>query len=158
MTDAEAIAALIHEYAARIDAGDLDGVAALFTRARWCSSARPGGIRGREAVRRVYDDVVLHDGTPRTQHLITNLVVVVTRDRRRATARSRFTVLQALPDFPLQAIISGRYEDRFARDGRTWRFAERRIVPVLVGDLSRHLRSAAPPTGRRNVRRTTARR
>jgi hypothetical protein len=40
---------------------------------------------------------------------------------------------------PLQPIVAGRYLDRFARVDGAWRFAERRILVDLVGDLSRHL-------------------
>jgi ketosteroid isomerase-like protein len=151
MTDTDAIAALVHEYAARIDAGDLDGVAELLAGATWRSSARAEAVRGREAIRRLYDDVVLYDGRPCTKHLVTNLVVRVAADGVTASARSSFTVLQARPGFALQPIIAGRYEDRFARTAAGWHFADRLIVPELVGDLSRHLRSAAPapvPGGR----------
>jgi hypothetical protein len=54
--------------------------------------------------------------------------------------RSSYTVLQAVESTPLQPIIAGRYRDRFVRGAdRGWRFAERRFVVDLVGDLSRHL-------------------
>jgi 3-phenylpropionate/cinnamic acid dioxygenase small subunit len=143
MSPADAVAALVHAYAERLDAGDLDGVAALFADAVWRSSARPDGVRGVAAVRRLYDDVLLYDGVPCTKHVITNLVVAPDPDVDRMTARSYFTVLQARPDLPLQPIIAGRYHDAFARDDvRGWHFAERLILPDLVGDLSRHLRSA----------------
>ena len=56
-------------------------------------------------------------------------VVDVDPSGERAACHSYFTVFQGLPDFPLQAIISGRYVDTFERvDGR-WRFAERRMTP-----------------------------
>jgi hypothetical protein len=45
------------------------------------------------------------------------------------------------PDFPLQAIACGRYEDAFERTAGRWRFADRLIVLDLVGDLSHHLRA-----------------
>jgi uncharacterized protein (TIGR02246 family) len=136
--DLDAIRALIHEYAERIDTGDLDGLAALFADATWGSSGRGAPLRGAEQVRHGYDGVILYDGTPSTKHVISNVTIEVTGDA--ATARSYFTVLQARPDFPLQPIIAGRYHDRFERvDGR-WRFADRQIIPDLIGDLSRHLR------------------
>lgn len=135
--DRDAIAALVHAYAERIDAGDLDGLAALLRDAAWRSPARPDGVRGIDAIRALYADVILYEGTPRTQHVVTNLVIEVDGDA--ATARSRFTVLQALPDFPLQPIAAGRYHDGFARRGGVWRFAERMVLLDLVGDLSRHL-------------------
>ncbi len=137
--DVEAITALVMAYAERLDLGDLDGVAALFAHATWRSPGRVEPLRGTAAVRRAYDGVLLYDGVPSTRHLVTNLVVeVVAPDR--ATARSVFTVLQARPDFPLQAIISGRYHDAFERADGDWRFADRLILPDLIGDLSRHLR------------------
>jgi uncharacterized protein (TIGR02246 family) len=137
--DVEAIRALIHEYAERIDAGDLDGLAALFADATWSSPGRGEQLRGTDQVRHAYDGVLLYDGIPCTKHVISNVTIEVSDDGTAATARSYFTVLQARPDFPLQPIIAGRYHDRFERvDGR-WRYADRQIIPDLVGDLSRHL-------------------
>jgi 3-phenylpropionate/cinnamic acid dioxygenase small subunit len=140
--DVTAITALIHEYAERLDTGDLDGVAALFEHATWGSPGRGESLRGAAQVRRGYDGVILHeDGTPSTKHVISNVTVDVDDGADTAGARSYFTVLQARPDLPLQPIIAGRYHDRFERvDGR-WRFAERVIIPDLIGDLSRHLRA-----------------
>lgn len=138
MDDAAQITTLIHTYAERIDAGDLDGVAALFADATWRSPGRAEPLRGAAEVRRAYDGVILYDGIPSTKHVVTNVVVEVTGDT--ATARSYFTVFQARPDLPLQPIIAGRYHDAFARVGGVWRFADRLIVPDLIGDLSRHLR------------------
>ena len=57
-----------------------------------------------------------------------------------ASARSYFTVFQARPELPLQAIIAGRYQDRFTRRNGVWSFAERVIVIELVGDLRCHLK------------------
>ena len=57
------------------------------------------------------------DGTPRTKHVTTNLIVEVDDDAGTATGRSYFTVLQAVPGLPLQPIVAGRYHDRFVRDG-----------------------------------------
>lgn len=138
-SDEDAIAALIHAYAERLDDGDLDGVAALFAEATWRTPARAEALRGAAAVRRAYDGVLLYDGRPCTKHVVTNLVVTVAPDGATAAARSYFTVLQARPDLPLQPIICGRYHDAFARDARGWRFADRLILPDLIGDLSRHL-------------------
>ncbi len=149
MDDVTAITALIHEYAERLDAGDLDGVAALFEHATWGSPGRGDPLRGAAQVRRGYDGVILHeDGTPSTKHVISNVTVAVEPGADTATARSYFTVLQARPDLPLQPIIAGRYRDRFERvDGR-WRFSERVIIPDLIGDLSRHLRDPGTAAAR----------
>ena len=138
-SDVEAISTLIMTYAERIDAGDLDGVAALFAHATWRVPQSPEPFSGSAAVRRVYDAVILYDGRPCTRHVVTNLVVELRGDDR-AVARSYFTVFQALPDFPLQPIIAGRYHDAFERVNGAWRFADRVILSDLIGDLSRHLR------------------
>jgi len=139
--DLAAVTALVHRYAELLDGGDLDGVTQLFARAVW----RSGGheLRTLEQVRRSYAGVVLYDGVPRTKHVITNVTVEVATDRSSAAARSYFTVLQALPDLPLQPIIAGRYHDRFARDAGGWYFTEREIIVDLTGDLSRHYPAGA---------------
>ena len=86
-------------------------------------------------------DIGLYDdGTPRTKHVTTNLVVDVDEAGDAATAGAYFTVLQATVELPLQIIVAGRYADRFARVGGKWRFSERLIHMDLQGDLSRHLR------------------
>jgi 3-phenylpropionate/cinnamic acid dioxygenase small subunit len=139
--DVQAISALVYLYAELIDAGDLDGVAALFEHATWGAGTRTERLRGTEAVRKGYGGVILYeDGTPRTRHVITNLVVDVDGSSTQATARSYFTVLQATDGIPLQAIIAGRYEDQFENVDGSWRFSERIIHPDLHGDLSKHMR------------------
>jgi 3-phenylpropionate/cinnamic acid dioxygenase small subunit len=144
MRDAAAqITALVFAYAERLDLGDLAGVAALFGAGATYRSDR-GSYRGTDEVLAVLRErVKLHDGIPRTKHVTTNLVVEV--DGAAATARSYFTVFQATAALPLQPIIAGRYHDRFVHEGGAWRFADRRILVDLVGDLREHLR--APVSG-----------
>ncbi len=84
------------------------------------------------------------DGTPRTKHVTTNLIVEVDEGSGTATCRSYFTVLQQAPALPLQPVIAGRYHDRFLREDGEWHFAERRFLIDLVGDLSQHLLSELP--------------
>ena len=55
------------------------------------------------------------------------------------TARSYFTVLQAVPGFTLQPILAGRYHDEFEHVDGEWRFTDRLILPDLIGDLSHHM-------------------
>ena len=140
--DVEAIRALIHRYAELIDLGDLDAVAALFTHGTWSSPGRGAPLRGAEQVRHAYDGVILYDGIPSTKHVISNVTIEIA-DGTTATARSYFTVLQGRPDFPLQPVIAGRYHDKFECVDDGWRFADRQIIPDLIGDLSHHLRDTA---------------
>lgn len=135
----DAIVALIYTYAEHLDAGKLEAVSSLFTHATFRSDRRPDIRRGREEVLAVMrESVALYDGTPCTQHVTTNVIVEV--HATDATARSKFTVLQARPELPLQVILSGRYHDRFAPIGGTWQFTDRLILIDLVGDLRFHLK------------------
>jgi hypothetical protein len=88
--------------------------------------------------------VILHDdGTPRTQHVVTNPILEIDEAAGTAACRSRYTVLQQVDDGPLQVVAAGRYHDRFERVDEEWRFCERDYSMLdLVGDVSRHLRSA----------------
>jgi len=133
------IEALIYRYAERMDAGDFGGVATLFEKAVYRAAGGPE-LRGAAELESTLRTMVrLYDGVPRTKHVTTNVVVEADAKGDSASARSYFTVLQALADFPLQVIVAGRYADRFVRDGDDWRFAERVVSMDLFGDLSRHL-------------------
>jgi 3-phenylpropionate/cinnamic acid dioxygenase small subunit len=139
--DRDAIAALIHRYAELLDAGDLEGVARLFTGATFRSNQRPEPRQGSDAVLAVLrTSVALYDGSPCTKHVTTNLVIDVDPSEGTGSARSYFTVLQARPELPLQVIIAGRYHDRFARLDGTWRFTDRMVHVDLAGDLRFHLK------------------
>ena len=139
-SDDEAVRALVIAYAERLDRGDLDGVAALFEGAV-VRAARSGELRGAAEVRRMYDPVILYeDGTPRTQHVLSNLEVQVDAAAGTATSRCAFTVVQARPAGGIQPVLAGRYEDRFERLDGVWKFVERVIRPDLTGSLSHHMR------------------
>ncbi|MFF2075888.1 nuclear transport factor 2 family protein [Kitasatospora sp. NPDC058162] len=138
----QAVKNLIARYAELVDDGDFAGLGDLLADAEFTGSGEP--VRGREAIERMFrETVIVHeDGTPRTQHVTTNLAVEVDEQAGTAAARSYVTVFQALPELPLQPIAAGRYHDRFARADGRWRFVERRVRITLVGDVSRHLRPA----------------
>lgn len=137
---------LLYTYAARIDAGDLDGVAELFDRGR--IEAAPGVVfEGRDKVRgmyeastRLYDD----DGTPKTKHVTTNARIEVNEDAGTAVCEACYSVSQATPDLPLQIIITGHYHDTFQRIDGEWFFDTRTMFVDQVGDLSHHLKYDLP--------------
>ncbi len=88
----------------------------------------------------MYDPVILYDdGTPRTKHVLGNIEVTVDLAASSASARCTFVVLQARAGAPMQAVLSGRYHDRFERVAGSWRFVERTVHPDLLGDLSSHM-------------------
>jgi len=137
-----AVAELVFTYAERIDAGDFDGLADLFADALVTAE---GGVaaRGRDEVLAMYVGSTRRypdDGTPKTKHVTTNLIIDADDDAGTATCRSYFTVMQAVPgSLDLQPVVAGRYRDQFSRVDGVWRFAARHMIVDLVGDLSRHL-------------------
>ena len=146
MDDRTAIANLVNGYAERLDGGDFAGVAEMFRHARITAEGATGGFEGYDGVLRQYERSTrrYEDGTPRTKHVTTNLILELEEDEAAAvptaSARSYYTVLQAVPgSLALQPIIAGRYHDILEKvDGR-WRFRSRHIFVDLVGDLSQHL-------------------
>ena len=120
---ARAIENLIATYAERVDDGELAAVGMLLEHAVVTGAA--GSATGPETIERLlWDNVIVYeDGTPRTKHVVTNIAIEVDEETGTASARSYFTVLQSLPDLPLQIIVSGRYRDRFERHEGQWRFA-----------------------------------
>jgi hypothetical protein len=147
MSESTAITNLMFRYAECMDLGDFAGAAALFSQARIRIGPGDDGFVDGKGILDIWESGVIRypDGTPRTKHVTTNVIVELDASRGSASARSYYTVLQQLDDFPLQPIIAGRYHDRFARLDGQWAFTERDYTLVdLVGDLSRHLRNPLP--------------
>jgi 3-phenylpropionate/cinnamic acid dioxygenase small subunit len=140
-SDRDAISELVFTYAERIDAGDFEALADLFAHAAITTEGLDQVSRGRDEVLATYTNWTrrFEDGTPRTKHVMTNLIVDVDEASDRATSRSYFTVLQAVPGaLALQPIVAGRYRDEFERVAGEWRFRSMHIIIDLVGDLSQH--------------------
>lgn len=142
MDSRSAITNLVYGYAERIDLGDFEAVAELFRNAEVTADGNDAVYQGYEAVLGMYTSSTrrYENGTPLTKHVTTNLIIEVDEEAGRATGRSYFTVMQAVPGaLALQPVISGRYHDSFERVDGSWRFSRRRMIVDLVGDLSRHL-------------------
>ncbi len=130
---------LIHAYAERMDLADFAGVGALLEGARYGGEGMEPLAGGAEVGRLLAGGIRLYDGSPRTKHVTTNVIVELGPAVDEARARSYFTVLQAV-DGPPATIVAGRYHDRFSLFEDRWRFTERIIFMDLVGDLTKHLR------------------
>jgi 3-phenylpropionate/cinnamic acid dioxygenase small subunit len=137
-----AITSLMFRYAECIDAADFDGIASLFATAVMTNEGVEGEITGGGAIKQLYLNTnrVHDDGTLRTRHLTSNVVVDIDEKAGSATARSSFVVFQQTSALPLQPIVTGRYRDRFEFAGGAWRFAQRHIVVDHVGDVREHLK------------------
>jgi SnoaL-like domain len=142
------LANLIARYAELIDGGDFDGLGDLLSRASVGSGDGSSLLSGRDALTALFTSTTRRypDGTPGTKHVTTNLILEIDVEAGTASARSYFTVLQAVPGLPLQPILAGRYHDRFERDERTWWFSERRYFVELVGDISHHMLGGGLPS------------
>jgi hypothetical protein len=141
-TPSESITKLIYTYAERIDAGDFAGAAEVLAHATVTSEGSSDAISGVDAIRGLYEQSTrrYEDGTPRTKHVMTNVIVEVAEDELSATSRSYFTVLQAVPGaLALQPVIAGRYRHTYAQVDGQWRFTGMHFIIDLVGDLSHHL-------------------
>ncbi len=139
-TAQESILALMNQYCYRIDAGDLQGFADLFSRGTWLVRGdTSGGDTGSVEVMETLSNIILYDGKPNTKHVMSNIQIEVSPDGESATAQCYITVNQAVPpDFPLQPIFIGHYHDSFNCADGNWHFTLRDISPDLTGDLSRH--------------------
>jgi hypothetical protein len=134
------LSSMIFRYCELFGTAEFDAFALQFEHGEW-HRAGPGAAAARAWIA---DNVYLYDGLPRTKHMTTNLVVDVAADGATATASSYVTVVQALPDFPLQLIFAGRYHDRFTRADGAWRW-RREVAGDLYGDITRHVKSSRGP-------------
>ena len=121
LSDEQAIANLVLGYAEAVDRGDFDAVGAFFADATYRAAVGSDVyvLEGAAAVTeqmtaftRRYDD-----GTPRTRHVTTNLIIELDDAATGATCRSSYCVLQVVAG-SLQPIIVGRYHDAFAKARR----------------------------------------
>jgi hypothetical protein len=141
-TPAEAVTKLIYLYAERMDGGDFEGVGELLQHATITFEGYDDAVSGDEAITRLYERSTrrYEDGTPRSKHVMTNVIVDVADELDRAHSRSYFTVLQAIPgSLALQPVIAGRYRHSYKRVGETWRVTSMHVIVDLVGDLSHHI-------------------
>jgi SnoaL-like domain len=146
--DVAQISALVYGYSDLIDTGDLEGLADMLAAAAFGTFDDPL-LRGRDRILTLYRNTVriYDDGSPRTKHVVSNLVVDIHESdgspATTATAKSYFTVLQAATPGSLAPIVAGRYHDTFTKTDGVWHFSERRISMDLVGDVSAHMLPAA---------------
>ena len=141
LTPADEIRNLLGRYCEAVDRGDWVAVGELFAHGALATDDGTELARGRDAVADFYrQGTRLHDGSPRTKHLVTNTVLRFDGDAA-AHATSSYVVFQGLDGVPLQPIIAGRYADSFADSPALggWHFTERRFAVDLVGELAHHL-------------------
>ena len=152
-----AIDHILFTIAERRDAGDFEGMAALFARSSFDTDYpdAPSGhgvqqgaaeiAEGFRAMCHVYDE-----GGPRTHYHTTNSIYDIDVDAGRAEVRSYYVVTQAVPPhldhvgggvgFGLQIVSAGHYVDHFECVAGEWQIVARKIFADLTGDRSRHMK------------------
>ncbi len=141
LTDGDRIRGLLATYCRLIDAGDFAGVGALMAHAVLRTEDGTVIATGAEEVERLYAGLVkLHeDGTPGTQHVVANAIFGEPDADGTVTVTSAYLVFQAIPEVPLQPIVTGTYVDRFEPAMEGWRFTERTFGIGRSGRLEHHL-------------------
>ena len=130
--DELAIQRVLVEYAARQDARDYPGYAALFAKnGEWVNGKN--AYKGRDAILKMLND--LYGPTPAgfvnndSYHISTNFQVDVNGDR--ATVRSRHLLVMRGPKGEPTPSLAGRYEDEFIREDGQWKILRRVDTPVM---------------------------
>lgn len=130
--DQLAIMRVITDYAARLDARDFDGYAALFAKGGTWQTGQtvrhgPGEIKAMLAA--------LYGPTPpgfvnaQSYHLVSNIEVDVDGDH--AHARSRHLMITRGQGGHPQPTLAGYYEDEFVREDGQWKILHRVDHPVM---------------------------
>jgi 3-phenylpropionate/cinnamic acid dioxygenase small subunit len=132
---------LLHLYAKYVDEAQWDDLGRLFTHAEVQTSNGGDAVRGADAIAAQWSSFnkVHADGTLRTRHLITNVMIEIDEGAGTANSECYFMSFQATERTPLQPIVGGRYRDRFSRIDGAWMFVERFIQVDQVGDVSDNL-------------------
>ena len=133
---------LYYRYAYAIDNGDLQGAAKMFENAIIHDAAGKSLAQGAEQVKQFYDRIIkLHPstGTPKTQHVVSNVLILEQRDDE-LSATANYSVFQKLDSGNIEAIICGQYHSVFRLAPAGWEFYRHHTKPLMVGDMSNHLK------------------
>ncbi len=130
--DELAIQRVLVDYAARQDARDYVGYAALFAKnGEWVNGKN--SYKGREAILKMLVDLY---GTPPpgyvnndSYHISSNFQIDVNGDR--ATAHSRHLLVLRGPKGEPTPGLAGRYEDELIREDGQWKILRRVDTPVM---------------------------
>jgi ketosteroid isomerase-like protein len=130
--DQLAIQRIVTDYAARIDAHDFDGYAALFAR----EGVWQNGKTIRKGAGEIKAMLVGLFGTPppgfvnaESYHLVSNIEVNVDGDM--ATARSRHLLMMRDESGHPRPSLAGWYEDTYIREAGQWKILHRIDHPLM---------------------------
>ncbi len=141
VTDRDQIENLLHSYARGVDTGNLESIAELFRHGAICGAEGDTLAAGYDGVLAMYRSVIKiypECGTPKTQHVVSNLILNVENEHT-ANSTANYTVMQQLPNGNIECIIAGEYFSRFVKENEQWQFHEHHMRNRITGDLSHHL-------------------
>jgi len=125
MSDTQ-ITNLVYQCAELLDQGKLEAAAELFCNARVRIDSQADYLDSK-ALLKLWKKEYLPkaDGTPGTQHLVSNPIVHVDEKSETASCRSSFMVIRFGPGASLQVSVRGVYDDKFGIIDGAWCFIER---------------------------------
>ncbi|MBV9824491.1 MAG: nuclear transport factor 2 family protein [Alphaproteobacteria bacterium] len=125
LEEKDAIREVMAEYCFRLDGGNFDSMAALFTEDGVWDTAFGAGT-GRGGIAALARDIRARSGhdRPRGIHLVTNIVIDLDDDSARV--HSNWIVVTNSPDGP-KIGSGGGYVDHMVKQGGAWRFRRRKI-------------------------------
>jgi hypothetical protein len=135
VTDHEEIQYLLAKYSYYVDYREFEKLGALLAdavfRLTWeAEGIETGEVRGREAIEAFYDEHLT--GRRPSRHVITNVAIDVADTGESAEVFAYLTSVGHPASGP-SVLLSGHYENRFAKvDGR-WRFTQLYVVMELPG-------------------------
>jgi uncharacterized protein (TIGR02246 family) len=128
-----AIQRVITDYAARLDAEDFDGYAALFAKdGTWQTgqTVRHGPAEIKAMLAGLYGTPPAGFVNTDSYHLVSNIEVDVL-DADHAKARSRHLLIMRDANGDPRPALAGRYEDEFVREDGQWKILHRTDFPVM---------------------------
>lgn len=127
--------AVLLAYGERIDNGDREGAAALFTEDA-DFRVRGGPLKGREAIRTAFASQRNPADPTVTLHVFTNVrVEVVGRDHCKLKAYEviyRYDPVDTEKNTSLAPTLVGKLDDEFIRTKDGWRYAKRHLTAVTL--------------------------
>ena len=130
---------MVNSYAKNIDRGDFAGLGRLFRDGTW--NSRSGAAESEAYLHR--NMILYSNGTPRTTHMVSNLVIDFTGEDE-AEATSCITLfLQPDGEPTPRPVYCLDYHDWFSRTSGSWSLKHRSVAPRF-GDFTGHLRQPPP--------------
>lgn len=128
LSDERAIQNLMVSYAFSNDDGDIASLGELFKDATfWIDDL---SATGREEISAIAANMIqlMENGRSATTHEITNIVIEISPGAESATAKAYWTLYKTVNGLAREAVMSGRYQDKFTFRGGSWRFSERKAT------------------------------